>query len=201
MSKSVWRGSTLLSPVPPALVACGTLDSPNVFTVAWTGIINTIPPKTYISVRPKRYSYNLIKESGEFVINLTTAELVRAADYCGVYTGAKVNKFEKCALTPIPSEEVSCPSIAESPLCLECRVTDIIPLGTHDMFLADIVSVSVDESLIDEKGALHLENAHLAAFAHGEYFELGKKIGSFGFSVKKRKKTHNSGRVTRNIQT
>ena len=194
MAKIKWRGGALIAPIPPVMVSCGSAEKPNVLTIAWTGIINTIPPKTYISVRPKRYSYNLIKESGEFVINLTTAELVRAADYCGVYTGAKVNKFEKCNLTPIPSEEVSCPSIAESPLCLECRVTDVIPLGTHDMFLADIVSVSVDESLIDEKGALHLENAHLAAFAHGEYFELGKKIGSFGFSVKKRKKTHNQGK-------
>ena len=194
MAKIKWRGGALIAPIPPVMVSCGTPEKPNVLTIAWTGIINTIPPKTYISVRPKRHSYNLIKENGEVVINLTTADLVRAADYCGVYTGAKVNKFEKCSLTPIPSEEVSCPSIAESPLCLECRVTEVIPLGTHDMFLADIVSVSVDEALIDEKGALHLENAHLAAFSHGEYFELGKKIGSFGFSVKKHKKTHNQGK-------
>ena len=194
MAKIKWRGGALIAPIPPVMVSCGSLEKPNVLTIAWTGIINTIPPKTYISVRPKRHSYGLIKESGEFVINLTTADLVRAADYCGVYTGAKVNKFEKCSLTPSPSEEVSCPSIAESPLCLECRVTDIIPLGTHDMFLADIVSVSVDESLIDDKGALHLDNAHLAAFAHGEYFELGKKIGSFGFSVKKVKKSNNGSK-------
>ena len=192
MAKIKWRGGALIAPIPPVMVSCGSAEKPNVLTIAWTGIINTIPPKTYISVRPKRHSYNLIKESGEFVINLTTSELVRAADYCGVYTGAKVNKFEKCNLTPAPSEEVSCPSIAESPLCLECKVTEIIPLGTHDMFLADIVSVSVDESLLDEHGALHLDRAHLAAFAHGEYFELGKKIGTFGFSVKKRKKTHNA---------
>ena len=203
MAKIKWRGGALIAPIPPVMVSCGSAEKPNVLTIAWTGIINTIPPKTYISVRPKRHSYNLIKESGEFVINLTTADLVRAADYCGVYTGAKVNKFEKCSLTPIPSEEVSCPSIAESPLCLECRVTDVIPLGTHDMFLADIVSVSVDESLIDEKGALHLENAHLAAFAHGEYFELGKKLGNFGFSVKKSKKAKNvnkKGNTPRNAQ-
>ena len=137
MAKIKWRGGALIAPIPPVMVSCGSAEKPNVLTIAWTGIINTIPPKTYISVRPKRHSYNLIKESGEFVINLTTAELVRAADYCGVYTGAKVNKFEKCALTPVASEEVSCPSIAESPLCLECRVTDVIPLGTHDMFLAE----------------------------------------------------------------
>jgi flavin reductase (DIM6/NTAB) family NADH-FMN oxidoreductase RutF len=190
MGRIKWKGGALIAPIPPVMVSCGSAEKPNIITVAWTGIINTIPPKTYISVRPKRYSYGLIKESVEFVINLTTAELVKTADYCGIYTGAKVNKFEKCALTPIASDEVSCPTIAESPLSLECRVTDVIELGTHDMFLADIVSVSVDESLVDEKGALQLDRAHLAAFAHGEYFELGKKIGSFGFSVKKKKKTN-----------
>ena len=191
MAKVNWRGGALIAPVPPVMVSCGTADAPNIITIAWTGIINTIPPKTYISVRPKRHSYNIIKESGEFVINLTPAELVRTADYCGIYTGAKVDKFKKCGLTPAPSKEVSCVSIGECPLSLECRVTDVIPLGTHDMFLADIVSVSVDESLLDEKGALHLDRAHLAAFAHGEYFELGKKLGSFGFSVKKSKKGKN----------
>ena len=191
MSKINWRGGALIAPVPPVMVSCGTSDAPNIITIAWTGIINTIPPKTYISVRPKRHSYNIIKESGEFVINLTPASLVRTADYCGIYTGAKVDKFKKCGLTPSASKEVSCVSIEECPLSLECRVTDIIPLGTHDMFLADIVSVSVDESLLDEKGALHIDRAHLAAFAHGEYFELGKKLGSFGFSVKKSKKPKN----------
>ncbi len=191
MGKINWRGGALIAPVPPVMVSCGSAEKPNIITIAWTGIINTIPPKTYISVRPKRHSYNLIKESGEFVINLTTADLVRSADYCGIYTGAKVDKFEKCGLTPMPSKEVSCVSILECPLSLECRVTDIIPLGTHDMFLADIVSVSVDESLLDEKGALHLDRAHLAAFAHGEYIELGKKLGNFGFSVKKNKKGKN----------
>ena len=191
MAKINWRGGALIAPVPPVMVSCGSADAPNIITIAWTGIINTIPPKTYISVRPKRHSYNIIKESGEFVINLTPASLVRSADYCGIYTGAKVDKFKKCGLTPAPSKEVSCVSIEECPLSLECRVTDIIPLGTHDMFLADIVSVSVDENLLDEKGALHLDRAHLAAFAHGEYFELGKKLGNFGFSVKKSKKPKN----------
>lgn len=191
MGKINWRGGALVAPVPPVMVSCGSAEEPNIITIAWTGIINTIPPKTYISVRPKRHSYRLIKDSGEFVINLTTAELVRAADYCGIYTGAKVDKFKKCGLTPTPSKEVGCVSIAESPLSLECRVTDVIPLGTHDMFLADIVSVSVDEKLIDEAGALHLDRAHLAAFAHGEYFELGKKLGNFGFSARKHKKVNN----------
>ena len=157
-------------------------------TIAWTGIINTIPPKTYISVRPSRHSYNLIKESGEFVINLTPSRLVKEADYCGIYTGAKVDKFEKCHLTKQEAQSVACPLIAESPMSLECKVTDIIPLGTHDMFLADIVAVNVDEGLIDEKGKLDLSRAGLTAFAHGEYYELGKKIGYFGFSAVTKKK-------------
>lgn len=189
MAKQLWRGGALIAPMPPVMVSCGTMEHPNILTIAWTGITNTIPPKTYISVRPKRYSYPLIKESGEFVINLATADMVRAIDYCGIYTGAKVNKFEKCGLTPEPAHEVACPIIAQSPLSLECRVTDVIPLGSHDMFLADILHVHVDDSLLDRDGKLHLERAHLAAFAHGEYFELGKKIGKFGFSAT-RKKTH-----------
>jgi flavin reductase (DIM6/NTAB) family NADH-FMN oxidoreductase RutF len=139
-------------------------------------------------VRSKRHSYNIIKESGEFVINLTPASLIKAADYCGIYTGAKVDKFVKCNLTKEEATEVKCPLIAESPLSLECKVTEIIPLGSHDMFLADIVAVDVDEELLDKDGKLHLDRAGLAAFAHGEYFELGKKIGTFGFSATKKKK-------------
>ena len=188
MSKIKWKGGALLSPVPPAMVTCSDGESDNVLTVAWTGIVNTVPPKTYISVRPSRFSYEIIKKSGVFAINLTTRELVKSADICGVYTGAKVDKFKKCSLTKESASEIDCPLIVESPLALECRVTDIIPLGSHDMFLADIVAVDVDESLVDEKGKLHLERAGLAAYAHGDYFELGKKIGNFGFSVAKKKK-------------
>lgn len=190
MPKVTWKGSTLLAPVPPVMVSCGDGEIYNILTIAWTGIINTLPPKTYISVRQSRYSYEIIKRSGEFVINLTTAPLIKTADFCGIYTGKKVDKFEKCGLHREKSSVVSCPSIAESPLSLECKVTDIIPLGTHDMFLADIVAVNADESLIDKNGKLCLANAHLAAFAHGEYFELGRKIGDFGFSVKKKKKKY-----------
>ena len=178
----------MLFPVPPVMVTCGTLEKANVLTIAWTGIINTDPPKTYISVRPSRYSYEIIKKSGVFAINTTTTELVKAADWCGVYTGAKVNKFEKCQLETQPATEIDCPILAKSPLALECRVTDVIPLGTHDMFLADIVAVDVDETLLDENGKLHLERANLVAYAHGDYFELGKKIGKFGYSVAKKKK-------------
>ena len=188
MSKIKWKGGALLSPVPPAMVSCSDGEKDNIITIAWTGIVNTIPPKTYISVRPTRHSYEMIKNSGEFVINLTTSELVRSADWCGVYTGAKVDKFKRCGLTKEAASEVSCPVIAESPLALECRVTDVIPLGSHHMFLADIVAVDVDESLIDENGKLRLDRAGLAAYAHGDYFELGKRIGNFGFSVKKKRK-------------
>ncbi len=194
MSKIKWKGGALLAPVPPAMVSCGTLDSPNVLTIAWTGIINTQPPKTYISVRPSRHSYNIIKESGEFVINLTTRDLVRAADYCGVHSGAHKDKFKVCSLTPEPSYEVGAPSIAESPVSLECKVCEIIPLGTHDMFIADIVSVGVAPEYIDEAGKLRLDKCNLAAYAHGDYFELGKKIGSFGFSVKKKHKKASGGK-------
>lgn len=188
MGKIKWKGGALTAPVPPCMVTCGKGEGANIITVAWTGIINTVPPKTYISVRPTRHSYGLIKESGEFCVNLTSAELVRAADFCGIYTGKKVDKFTKCGLTKGEATEVSCPIIAESPLSLECRVTDMIELGSHHMFLADIVAVDVDEALIDREGKLRLERADLAAFAHGEYFELGKKIGTFGFSAKKKKK-------------
>lgn len=186
MAKTLWKGGTLLSPVPPALVTCADGEVQNVLTIAWTGIVNSQPPKTYISVRPTRFSHHLIRESGEFAINLTTVPLVRAADWCGVYTGAKVNKFERCHLTPQPASEVRCPILAESPLALECRVTDVISLGSHDMFLADIVAVDVDDSLLDNEGKLHLERADLVAYAHGEYFSLGKRLGGFGFSVKKK---------------
>ena len=188
MAKIHWKGSTLLAPLPPMMVSCGDMEKPNIITVAWTGILNTSPPKTYISVRPQRYSYNLIKESGVFTINLTPTQLIRAADFCGMYTGAKVDKFQRCNLTPEAGVNVSCPSIAECPISLECRVSDIVSLGTHDMFIADIVTVSVDEGLLDEKGKLCLERAKLAAFAHGEYYEVGKSIGKFGFSAVKKKK-------------
>ncbi|MBE6538458.1 MAG: flavin reductase family protein [Ruminococcaceae bacterium] len=187
MAKVNLKGGALLAPLPPVLVSCGNEETgeTNILTVAWTGILNTKPPKTYISVRPTRHSHHIIKESGEFVLNLTTESLVKTADYCGIYTGKKVDKFEKCKLTREKSTVVSCPSIAESPFSIECKVTEVVPMESHDMFLADIVAVNVDESLLDEKGKICLEKAHLAAFAHGEYFALGKKLGTFGFSTKK----------------
>ena len=192
MSKVTWKGGTLLGPIPPVMVTVGSFEKSNIITIGWTGIVNTIPPKTYISVRPERYSYELLKESGEFVVNLTTAELIKKADFCGIYTGAKVDKFEKCGFDKEEASEVSCPVIAQSPLSLECKVTEVIELGSHHMFLADIVAVDVDEKLVDAKGKLHLDRAHLAAFAHGEYFELGRKIGYFGFSADKKRKNPNN---------
>lgn len=188
MAKIKWRGGAMLSPVPPTMVTCSDGERDNVFTVAWTGITNTIPPKTYISVRPSRHSYEIIKKSGVFAINLTTEELVKAADFCGVHTGKKVDKFARCALERESASEIDCPILAKSPLVLECRVTDVLPLGSHDMFLADIVCIDVDEQLVDGNGRLSLEKAGLVAYAHGDYFALGKRLGSFGFSVAKKKK-------------
>ena len=158
-------------------------------TVAWTGITNTVPPKTYISVRPSRYSHGIIKKSGEFAINLTTRDLVRSADWCGVYTGAKVDKFSRCRLTKEPANEIGCPLIAESPLSLECRVTDVISLGSHDMFLAEVVSVQVSDEFLDETGKFHFDKAKPICYSHGAYYGLGKKLGTFGYSVKKKEDT------------
>lgn len=191
MNKVSWKGGALLAPVPPVMVSCGSMQQPNIITVGWTGITNTIPPKTYISIRPERFSYHLLKETGVFVVNLTTESLVRAADFCGARSGKDVNKWKETGLTPLAAPETGCPMIAESPLSLECQVTDVIPLGSHDMFLADILSVQVDPRLIDKAGRLCLDRAKLAAYAHGEYFALGEKLGSFGFSVRKKPKQQN----------
>lgn len=188
MKKVQWRGGALVAPLPPVMVTCGNEEKANIITIAWTGILNTIPPKTYISVRPSRYSYNIIKETKEFVINLTTSELVRACDYCGVKSGDKFNKFEDMKLTTQKASVVSAPLLEQSPVNIECKVTDIVPLGSHDMFIADIVAVNVAEDFIDKDGKLHLDKANLIAYSHGEYFKLGEKLGTFGFSVRKKKK-------------
>ena len=169
MEKVQWKPGTLLAPVPAVLVSCGTMEKPTALTIAWTGIICSDPAKTYISVRPERNSYNIIKESGEFVINMMPSTLVRSVDYCGIKSGKNEDKLAKMKLVPIS---------------IECRVTEVIPQGSHDMFIAQIMAVNIDKTLIDEKGKLHIEKAGLMAYAHGTYFALGKKIGSFGFSVK-----------------
>ncbi len=188
MAKRQLKAGALLAPVPAVLVSVGDENEQNVFTVAWCGTVCTQPPKTYISVRPSRHSYEIIKRTGEFVINLVPSALAKTADFCGVYTGAKVNKFERCGLTPVPCDEVGAPSIAECPVSIVCRVCDVIPLGTHDMFLADILAVYADEVLFDKAGALHLERASLCAYIHGEYFAVGASLGKFGFSAAKKKK-------------
>ena len=175
----------LTAPLPPALVTVGTREKYNVLTVAWTGILATKPPRTYVSVRPSRYSYGLLREGGEFVINLPTADMARAVDFAGIYTGAKMDKFARCGFTPAESTHVAPPTVAECPLALECRVIEMREMGTHHVFLADIVGVSCHEELLDERGRLCLERANLLAYAHGQYYRLGDMIGRFGFSTDK----------------
>ena len=185
MARIDLKPGALTAPLPPVLVTVKSGGVSNIITIGWTGILATNPPKTYISVRPSRHSYEMLKESREFVINLAPASLAPAVDYCGIYTGAKVDKFEKCALTERESREVAAPTIAECPIALECRVTDVLPMGTHDVFMADIVSVSCDESIIDKNGKIRYDRADLLAYVHGEYFRLGDKVGKFGFSTDK----------------
>ncbi len=187
MAKQVWKPATLLSPLPAALVTCGTVEKPNVLTIAWTGIINSSPAMTYISVRPERWSHHLIAESGEFVINVTTADLVRAADFCGVRSGKDTDKFEEMKLTALPASKVSAPILAQSPVSLECKVTEVKHLGSHDMFIAEIVAIQVEDKYIDEAGRLDLRKAGVMFYSHGEYFAQGKKIGQMGYSVKKKR--------------
>ena len=187
MEKISWQGGALIAPIPAVMVSCGDMENSNIITVAWCGITNTVPPKTYISVRPSRHSFDIIKEKGEFVINLVPATLAKVADYCGIYTGKKVDKFQKCALTKEKAVNVDAPLIGECPISIECKVTDIIPLGSHHMFLSDIVGVNVEKRLL-EGDKLCINRAHLCAFAHGEYYKLGERIGKFGFSVKNKKK-------------
>ncbi len=184
MEKVTWKGGTLLSPVPAVLVTCGTMEKPAGLTIGWTGITCSEPPKTYISVRPSRNSYDIIKQSGEFVINMLPSHMVRQLDYCGIKSSRDEDKLAKMKLVPQPCQNISAPQIAQAVISLECRVSDVIPLGSHDMFLADILSVNIAKDLIDERGRLRIEQAGLLAYAHGTYFALGKKIGTFGYSVK-----------------
>ena len=185
--KQSWKPGTMIYPLPAVLVSCGDDKEQNLFTVAWTGTVCTNPPMCYISVRPERHSYEIIKRTGEFVINLTTASLARATDWCGVRSGRDHNKFAEMGLTPISAAVVGAPAVEESPISIECRVKQIIPLGSHDMFLADVVNVLVDEEYIDpETERLDLERAEPIVYSHGEYFRLGKVIGRFGWSVRKK---------------
>lgn len=195
MAKQFWKGSALLAPVPAALVTCGTIETPNVLTIGWTGIVCTRPPMTYISVRPERYSHDIIADSGEFVINLTTSAMCRETDFCGVKSGKNTDKFKHCGFHIAQAQKVAAPIIEECPVNLECRVTESKLLGSHTMFLAEIIGINVDERFIDSKGKLNLQQCGLMAYAHGEYFALGRKLGDFGFSVRKKKKRHTENRI------
>ena len=187
MSKQTWKPGNMLYPVPAVMVSVAAPgEKPNIITVAWAGTINSDPPMLSISVRTDRYSHDIIEKTGEFVVNLVNEPLTRATDFCGVRSGRDVDKFAEMKLTPVAVDGVSVPAIEESPVNLACQVTDIIPLGSHDLFLAKIVSVTVDERYLDEKGTFHLNQAGLVAYSHGEYFALGKKLGIFGFSVRKK---------------
>ena len=188
MSKVIWKSGTFIYPLPAVMVSCGNMEKANIITVAWTGILNTNPATCYISVRPERYSHDIIKKNGEFVINLTTKKLAYATDWCGVKTGAKVDKFKEMNLHKEKAKFVKAPLIKESPISIECKVKEIVPLGSHDMFIAEVLSIDVDEKYIDEKGAFDISKCDLIAYANGGYYPLGRKIGKFGFSVEKKKK-------------
>ena len=178
----------MIYPLPAVIVTCGTPEKSNMLTVAWTGTVCTNPPMCYISVRPERYSYPLIREAMEFTINLTTASMARATDWVGVRSGADYDKWKETGLTPVRGEKVACPSIAESPLSIECRVKEIMSLGSHDMFIADVVNVLAAEELIDDStGAFDLAAAGLLNYSHGQYFAQGSPLGRFGWSVRKHK--------------
>lgn len=188
MGRQYWRGGNMLYPVPAVMVSCMRPgERPNIITVAWAGTVCSAPAMLSISVRKERYSHSIIEETGEFAVNLVNKELTFATDYCGVRSGRDVDKFREMKLTEQPSRYISAPGIAESPLILECKVKQQIPLGTHDMFLAEVAGVSVDERYMDEKGTFHLNDAKLTAYSHGTYFELGEALGTFGFSVRKDK--------------
>ncbi len=187
MAKQTWKPGNMLYPLPAVLITVADREgNPNIFTVAWAGTICSDPAMVSISVRPSRYSHHMIEETGEFVINLTTRELAFATDYCGVRSGKDVDKFKELGLHVSSAEEVGAPLLDESPVNIECKVTQVLRLGTHDMFVAKVVSVRADEKYMDENGKFSLEKADPIAYSHGTYYTLGEKLGTFGYSVKKR---------------
>jgi len=190
MTKTIWKAGTMLYPIPAAMVSCGAnADEYNILTISWTGTVCSDPPMCYISVRPQRHSYEIIKRNGCFVINLPNKQLTFAADWCGVKSGKDFNKFKEMNLTPVAASKVNAPIILEAPINIECVVKQIIPLGSHDMFLSEIVAVQADNQYINPKtDALDLVSANLIAYSHGKYQLLGETIGKFGYSVKKNKK-------------
>lgn len=188
MAKKIWKPGTFIYPIPAVLVTSGDMKNSNILTVAWTGILNTNPAIVYISVRPERYSYNLIKENKEFAINLTNEKLAYATDWCGVRSGAKFDKFKEMKLTKEKAEFIKAPLIKESPVSIECKVIEERNFGSHTMFVAEVLSIDADEKYIDEKGAFDISKCDLIAYANGGYYKLGKKLGKFGYSVAKKKK-------------
>jgi len=187
VTRKSFKPGNMLYPLPAVMVSCQIPgEQPDIITVAWAGTVCSDPAMVSVSIRPERFSHGIISRTGEFVINLVNEQLTRCMDYCGVKSGREIDKAAECGLHLIPSEKVQAPSIAESPVCIECRVMQTIPLGSHDMFLARVEAVTVDETLMDEKGKFHLNSAGLTAYSHGEYFSLGRKIGSFGYSVRKK---------------
>lgn len=187
MGKQHWKPGNMLNPVPAVMVSVTDKEGKsNIITVAWAGTVCTNPPMVSISVRPSRYSYQILEETGEFVINLTNESLVKACDYCGVVSGRDVDKFAKTGLTPIPMEHVHAMGIDESPVNMECKITEKRELGSHTMFIAEVVGVTVDDRYMDETGKFHINESGLVMYSHGEYFALGKKLGKFGYSVKKK---------------
>lgn len=188
MGRVIWKSGTFIYPIPAILVTSGNMEKSNIMTVAWTGIQNTDPATVYISVRPERYSFGLITENKEFVINLTNERLLYATDWCGVKSGKDIDKFKEMHLTKEKAKFVKCPIIKESPVAIECRVEKQIPLGSHTMFQARVLSIDADEKYINEKGAFDIQKCDLIAYANGGYYSLGKKLGTFGFSVRKKKR-------------
>lgn len=187
MARELWKPGNMLYPLPAVMVSCKRAgEKTNIITIAWTGTVCSSPAMVSISVRPERYSYDIIRETGEFVINLVTEKLTNAADYCGVKSGRDVDKFAAMGLHECPGKTVSVPGIMESPVNIECKVKDVIPLGSHDMFLAEVMGVQVDDAYMDASGKFDLNGCGLIAYSHGEYFSIGKKLGKFGYSVKKR---------------
>ncbi len=187
MAKKVWKPGTFVYPIPAALVTSGDMENSNILTVAWTGILNTNPAIVYISVRPERHSYNLIKENKEFAINLTNKDLAYATDWCGVRSGAKFDKFKEMKLTKEKAEFIKVPLIKESPVSIECKVIEEKTYGSHTTFIAEVLSIDADEKYMDEKGAFDISKCELIAYANGGYYLLGKKLGKFGYSVEKKK--------------
>ena len=188
MEKELWKPGNMLYPLPVVMVSCKEKEQKNIVTVAWTGTVCTNPPMLSISLRPERYSYSMIKNTGEFVVNLTTKELARACDFCGVKSGRDTDKFAETGLTALPAANVAAPLIGESPVNIECRVKDILELGSHHMFLADVVGVHISRELLDEPGRFDLAKADPVVYSHGEYYNLGSLLGTFGYSVRKEPK-------------